>query len=205
MTQQLPPSSPNPFEGHHIEPLQEPRPSFFWRFLSETVQTLALAAVLFLAINFVSARIRVDGQSMQPNFHDGDYVIVNRLAYRFGEIQRGDVIVFHSPLNGGQEDLIKRVIGLPGDRLKIENGVVFINGNPVLEDYVEEQPYGDMAEITVPEGTVFVMGDNRNDSSDSRSWDSLDIDNIIGKAVFRYWPFDDLGMVEHPQIVLLNP
>jgi signal peptidase I len=141
---------------------------------------------------------------MEPSFHDGDYVIVNRIAYQIGDIQRGDVIVFPYPLNE-EDDYIKRVIGLPGDRVAVYGGVVYVNGDPIEEPYIMEQPRDDKAELIVPEGYVFVMGDNRNASSDSRSWGPLQVEKIIGKAVFRYWPFTDLGIVDHYELVHASP
>lgn len=198
------PSEISPLDRQNVVALDRPVPSPARRILSETIQTIGLALLLFLLINFLSARIRVDGNSMEPTFHDGDYVIVNKLAYRMGEIERGDVVVFPFPLNR-EEDFIKRVIGLPGDRVSILDGTVYLNGAPIVEEYLSEQPQGDMAEIIVPQGYVFVLGDNRNDSSDSRVWGPLNIEDILGRAVFRYWPFADIGAVEHPQIALLAP
>lgn len=183
---------------------EDSRPSAFRRILSEAIQTIGLALLLFLIINFLSARIRVDGRSMEPTFHDGDYVIVNRLAYRFGELQRGDVVVFPFPLNG-EEDFIKRIIALPGDRIAIRNGALFLNGAVIEEDYLEVPPRGDMEEMIVPAAHVFVMGDNRNDSSDSRIWGPLISSEIIGKAVFRYWPISDIGSVVHSEIARIAP
>jgi signal peptidase I len=187
----------SPLEPQNVVSLAEPKPSGAQRFLIETIETLALALVLFLVINFLTARIRVDGASMEPTFHEGDYVIVNRLAYRTGEIQRGDVIVFPFP-NNPEEDFIKRVIGLSGDTIAIYSGVLYVNDVPLSEPYLMERPLGDLAQLSVPEGHVYVMGDNRNDSSDSRSWGPLAIDVILGKAVFRYWPFEAMGLVDHP-------
>jgi signal peptidase I len=193
-----------PLDRQNVVTIEGRPPSTGRNVLLETLETLALALLLFLAINFVSARIRVDGSSMVPSFHDGDYVIVNRLAYRLGEIERGDVIVFPYPLDP-EEDFIKRVIGLPGDRIAVNGGIVYLNGLPVEEDYIEEPMQASYAEVVVPEGYVFVMGDNRNDSDDSRRWGPLSIDAIIGKAVFRYWPLADAGVVDHPLIASLQP
>lgn len=196
----------SPLDRQNVVSLEaaDSRPSAFRRILSEAIQTIGLALLLFLIINFLSARIRVDGRSMEPTFHDGDYVIVNRLAYRFGELQRGDVVVFPFPLNG-EEDFIKRVIALPGDRIAIRNGALILNGAVIEEDYLEVPPRGDMEEMIVPVEHVFVMGDNRNDSSDSRIWGPLSSDEIIGKAVFRYWPVSDIGSVIHPEIAQVAP
>lgn len=186
-------------DRQNVVSIDTPPPSRARRFLIETLQTIALALFLFLIINSVSARIRVDGNSMQPSFQDGNYVIVNKLAYRDGGLERGDVVVFPFPLNR-EEDFIKRVIGLPGDRVMVIRGDVFINGQRIQEDYLLAEPRGDMEELIVPQGTIFVMGDNRNDSSDSRVWGPLSIDEIIGKAIFRYWPLDGIGTIDHPDI-----
>lgn len=189
----------SPLDRQNVVALDKVQSSPARRILIEAIQTIALALVLFLIINSVSARIRVDGRSMEPSFQDGDYVIVNKLAYRSGELDRGDVIVFPFPLNE-EEDFIKRIIALPGDRLTIVRGDIFLNGNRINEDYLLSDASGDMDEIIVPLGTVFVMGDNRNDSSDSRVWGPLLISEIIGKAVYRYWPFNAIGAVDHPLI-----
>lgn len=198
----IPPKDPDlsPLDRQNVVTLEEAPTSSVRRVLLEVIETIVLALVLFVAINFLTARIRVDGSSMEPSFHDGDYVIVNRLAYRFGEIQRGDVIVFPYPLDE-EDDYIKRVIGLPGDRVGVYGGVVYVNGEPINEPYIFEQPRADEAEMIVPEGYVFVMGDNRNASSDSRAWGPLNIEKIIGKAVFRYWPFTMMGVVDHYDLV----
>ncbi len=204
----LPPSPEHkelgPLDRQNVVALETAPPSQARRILVETIQTIFLALVLFLAINFVSARIRVDGSSMEPTFHDGDYVVVNRLAYKFGAIQRGDVIVFPPPQNK-EVDYIKRVIGLPGDHVSILDGMVYLNNHPISEPYLMEKPVGNYAERVVPEGSVFVMGDNRNHSEDSRVWGFLSIDTIIGKAIFRYWPFNLLGIVQHPLITVPAP
>jgi signal peptidase I len=179
-------------------------PLSFRLVLIETIETLVLALVLFLAINTVTARIQVDGKSMEPSFQHRDNVIVNKLTYRFSELQRGDVVVFpypHSP----EEDYIKRVIGLPGDRLAIRDGQVYINEVPLNEPYIKSPAMADYPETTVPEGKVFVLGDNRNDSSDSRSWGPLPIASILGKAVFVYWPLPQIGTVDQPETVFAAP
>lgn len=198
------PKDVSPLDRQNVVALETAPPSQARRILVETIQTIALALVLFLVINFVSARIRVDGSSMEPTFHDGDYVVVNRLAYKLGDMQRGDVVVFPFP-NQPDVDYIKRVIGLPGDRVAVYNGTVYVNGSPISEDYLLEPSNGNYAERVVPEGSVFVMGDNRNHSDDSRTWGFLVIDDIIGKAVFRYWPLSLMGLVEHPVIAVALP
>ncbi|MEJ5240496.1 MAG: signal peptidase I [Anaerolineales bacterium] len=167
--------------------------------LREALETLALAIVLFLAIEFVSARVRVEGFSMLPTLQNGELVLVSKISYRFGAIQRGDIVVFRHPLNTRQE-LIKRVIGLPGDQVVIENGQLILNGTALVEPYISAPPrYNGRWEV--PPGYLFVLGDNRNDSSDSHSWGLLPIENVIGKAILVYWPFDRMRMLQHPLLV----
>ncbi|MDH5507151.1 MAG: signal peptidase I, partial [Anaerolineae bacterium] len=169
----------------------------------EVIETLILALVLFIVINTVTARIRVDGSSMEPSFHHNDYVIVNKLSYRLGDFERGDVIIFPNPYNP-DEDFIKRVVGLPGDVIQVVDGRLYVNGMMMDEPYLGEPMNKDMSEKVVPEGTLFVMGDNRNDSSDSRAWGPLEIENVLGKAVFVYWPFDGIGLVDDHTVEAAN-
>lgn len=173
------------------------------RFLLDVAETLILAAVLFLGINAISARIRVDGFSMEPTLHDGEFVIVNKLAYRFGDFEHGDVIVFRPPLDPSQE-YIKRVIGLPGDTVKVDNGEVYVNGTEIDEPYVASAP-NYQAEWNVPMDSVFVLGDNRNNSSDSHSWGPVPLENVVGRALFVYWPPRAWGAIEHPLAVGAAP
>lgn len=174
----------------------ETQPSRFRQFLREMAETLLLAFVLFVIINLLTARVRVDGPSMEPSYYHNNRVVVLKVAYMLGDIQRGDVIVFPAPPNP-DEDYIKRVIGLPGDEVMVVDGVVYVNDQPLDEPYINAKPISSMRPLTIPEGMVFVMGDNRNVSSDSRAWGPLPIEDIIGKAVFVYWPFERIGLVEH--------
>jgi len=169
-------------------------------FLLDLLETVILAVVLFFAINTVSARVRVDGFSMVPTLKDGEYVLVSRLAYRGDSLpQRGDIIVFESPQTS-RLDLIKRVIGLPGDTVRISDGVVEINGQVSSEPYIAAPPTY-RGEWTVPAGNLFVLGDNRNDSSDSHAWGLLPLDNVIGKAILVYWPVPEWTLIEHVETV----
>ncbi len=172
-------------------------------FLMDILETLILAVVLFVGINAVSARIRVDGASMEPTMHHNELVVVNRLGYRFGLPERGDVIVFHFPRDPEQE-YIKRVIGLPGDRIAIANGVVMVNEHPLDEPYISAPPRytGDW---TVPADYLFVLGDNRNLSSDSHEWGMLPLDYVIGKAIFIYWPLSEMGTIAHVSLATPIP
>lgn len=170
-----------------------------WQFFLDLLETLLLALILFLIINTLTARVRVEGYSMYPTLDNGQYVLVNRLAYRFDEPQRGDIIVFHNP-NYVKEDFIKRVIGLPGDEIVISNGNVIVNGYQLAEPYIIDAP-SYSGTWRVPEHALFVLGDNRNDSSDSHVWGTLDMDFVIGKAVLVYWPFQDAKVLRHPQLI----
>jgi len=172
--------------------------SGFVRFLLDVLETLVLSILLFVGINAISARIRVDGFSMEPTLHTGEFVIVNKLAYRLGQPETGDVIVFHYPRDPEQE-YIKRVIGLPGDDVKVQNGQVFVNSVPIKEPYIASPPnYQD--EWKVPADSLFVLGDNRNNSSDSHNWGPVPMNYVIGKAVLVYWPPEQWGVIQHPTI-----
>ena len=168
------------------------------RFLLDIFETLALAVVLFLGINTVSARVRVDGFSMIPTLKDGEFVLVSKVNYRFGSVERGDIIVFHFPLDP-QQELIKRVIGLPGDKVRVQNGSVSVNGQVLSEPYIAAAP-AYSGEWVVPEGQLFVLGDNRNDSSDSHSWGFLPLEKVVGKAVVIYWPPPLWEVIKHAKI-----
>lgn len=164
----------------------------------EVLETVALAVVIWLAVNFATARFIVEGSSMEPNFHTGQMLIVSRLVYMFGSPQRGDVIVFQFPGNL-TDDYIKRIIGVPGDTVVIENGKVSVNGAPLNEPYIAKDsgltPF--KGRWVVPADSYFMMGDNRGHSSDSRSWGLLPKKDIIGKAWVSYWPPAFWGIIKH--------
>jgi signal peptidase I len=164
--------------------------------LIDIIETLVISLLLFAVINFVSARIRVESISMRETLLPGDFVLVNKMAYAVGdfttgEIKRGDVVVFDPPF-AAPEPYIKRVIGLPGEVVTIRDGKVYIDDVLMLESYIQSSFYTD-GNWQVPLGEVFVMGDNRNNSSDSRSWGTVPQDNIMGKALFVYWPIEQWG------------
>lgn len=173
----------------------QPRKSGFLRFIKDVLETLVLSIVLFVGVNLISARIRVDGASMEPTLATGEYVIVNRLSYRLGTPQRGDIIVFHPPL-APQEEYIKRVIGLPGDGVEVSNGTVYVNGKPLDETYLKTTT-NYIGTWRVPAGQLFVLGDNRNNSSDSHEWGTIAMDSVVGKAVVVYWPPPDWALISH--------
>ena len=172
------------------------------RFVLDILETLILAVVLFLGINAVSARVRVDGFSMLPTLKDGEFVLVNKLSYRFGAVDRGDIIVFHFPINP-KEELIKRVIGLPGDHVVIQNQQVTVNDQVLNETYIAAEPLYS-GEWTITDGHLFVLGDNRNDSSDSHAWGLLPYENIVGKAVLIYWPPPFWEVIKHNEVFAMQ-
>ena len=146
----------------------------------EIVQTLLMAAVLYFAIDFCIARVRVENISMEPTFTEGELLMVNKLNYKFSEPERGDVVIFEAPVAPGK-DYIKRMIGLPGDVVTVKDGKLYINGELINEPWVHE-PIGYSGEWEVPENQYFVLGDNRNHSSDSHSWGFVPRENLIGNA-----------------------
>jgi signal peptidase I len=175
----------------------------FIRFLVDVLETLVLAVVLFVSINLISARIRVDGDSMNPTLISGEYVIVNRVSYRLGSPQRGDIIVFHFPRDP-REEYIKRVIGLPGDQVEINQGQVYVNGQPLEESYLKVKT-NYSGTWQVPEGQLFVLGDNRNNSSDSHDWGTVPMDYVVGKAILVYWPPPEWGLIDHVPLASAAP
>ncbi len=175
----------------------------FKHFFLDLLETLILAVILFLVINTVSARVRVDGFSMRPTLEDGEFILVNRLAYKFGDPKRGEIIVFRSPVVP-DEDLIKRVIGLPGDEIEVNAGVVYVNGSPLIEPYIAALPIYS-GKWQVVDGYLFVLGDNRNDSSDSHSWGLVPMQNVVGRSILIYWPFNEWDMLNHNIITAMVP
>ena len=176
--------------------------------LYEVVETIILAVIIWLAVNVTTARYVVEGHSMEPNLHTGQFLIVSRLAFMqfgdwlsIGEPQRGDIIVFDYPGNP-TDDYVKRIIGLPGDTVSIsEDGRVVVNGRELVEPYLSTMggvPYrGRTGTWTVSEGEYFVLGDNRNSSSDSRSWGNLNADYVVGQAWVSYWPPKYWSVIPH--------
>jgi signal peptidase I len=169
------------------------------RVLREVLETMIPAVIIALLINLLLAQAtRVYGQSMEPNLHSNQRLVVEKISYnRWWPIrgpQRGDVIVFR--VNADSDLLIKRVIGLPGDRVEIRNGQVFINGQHLDEPYLAPSIYGDYGPVDVPPLYVFVLGDNRGFSNDSRAFGPLSLESVIGRAWFSYWPPEQWGLVQ---------
>jgi signal peptidase I len=168
-------------------PSENPERGSFRRFIKDILEIALISLFLFLSINTISARIRVESVSMQPTLFAGNFVVVNKLSYRFGEPSRGDIIVFRYPPDPELDPYIKRVIGLPGEHVLVEDGKVYINGVRISEPYLKMQTQQG-GEWTVPQDGLFMMGDNRNNSSDSRVWGMVPLENVIGKAFMVYWP-----------------
>jgi len=183
---------------------QDSKPGGLRRFLVDVAETVVLSLLLFMGINAVSARIRIESVSMQPTLYEGYFVIVNKLAYTLGDFSRGDVIVFHYPPDPAREPYIKRVIGLPGDQVSVQDGKVLVNGEPLREPYISAPPLY-AGNWTVPEGSLFVLGDNRNSSSDSHSWGMVPLENVIGKAELVYWPPEEWKLLNQVTAVAAEP
>jgi signal peptidase I len=160
------------------------------RTVLDLLETVALSVILFLGINTITARIRIESISMQPTLYADDLVLVNRLAYKFGSPRRGDIIIFQYPPDPNREPYIKRVIGLPGDHIQVGGGQILINGEVIDEPYLKAEP-NYAGSWVVPKDSLFVLGDNRNRSSDSHSWGMVPMGNVMGKALVLYWPPKD--------------
>jgi signal peptidase I len=167
-----------------------------WLWLVELGETVLPAIVIAVLINlFLAQATRVYGSSMEPNLHTDQRLVVEKISYRLHSPRRGDVVVIRMP-ERGPELLIKRVIGLAGETIEIRSGVVYINEQPLEEDYLVRKASGTYGPTTIPEGHVFVMGDNRGASNDSRVFGPVSLDRVVGRAWVSYWPFDSLGIVQ---------
>jgi len=220
-TDQVTPSSawsaPSPADDQPAPSAIESRGDSARSLVWEIIQTVLLTIAIFLAVRSVVQNFRVEGASMDPTLHTGQYLLINKVLYAradgtllesvvpdrtpqdtpsfiFGGPQRGEVVVFLSP---GQtdKDFIKRVIGLPGETIRIVNGQVFINGKPLDEPYITHHASYDMESKVIPPGNYFVLGDNRPNSSDSHLGWFVPANNLIGKAWVSYWPPTDWGVM----------
>jgi signal peptidase I len=184
------------------EPADSPkrfRRSSCLSFVIDTVETILLALVLFLAINALSARVRVENVSMQPTLLPGEFLLVNRVAYKLADPKIGDIIVFHAP-GVSDIDYIKRIVGRPGDVVTVTNGAVYVNDQVLYEPYIAQAP-SYTGSWVVPENQVFVLGDNRNNSSDSHLWGFVPREDIVGKALLIYWPITRISLLRTTNIV----
>lgn len=165
--------------------------------LREFVETVLFTLLIyFLVRHFLFENYRVVGYSMTPTLEDEQFLVVNKLGYRLHKPQRGDIAVFHDP-RSSERKLIKRVIGLPGEVVEIRQGQVFINEKPLDEPYIQSPGHYSQPPTPIPPDQYFVLGDNRNNSSDSHNWGSLAGEAVVGKAWFSYWPPRTWGVVPH--------
>jgi signal peptidase I len=155
--------------------------------------TLQIAALAFIAIAFFMRVPQVSGLSMAPHIASGEVVLINTLDYRFRAPARGDIIAFRHNSGDSSEVFIKRVVGIPGDRVRIDRGAVYVNGNALREPYVQYADQRSFPERTVPEGSLYVLGDNRAASDDSRFWGFVAKSDVIGKAFAGIWPLPHAG------------
>lgn len=172
----------------------------------DILQTVVLALSIFLVVYFFLVRPhQVRGESMYPSLNDMEYLLTDKVSYRIGVPRRGDIIVFRAPVVPS-EDYIKRIIGLPGERVSVKDGHVYINGEVLREDYLPENLVtsgsfflGEGKEITVPDDEYVVMGDNRPNSADSRRFGTIKRKKIVGRAWVLYWPPSHAGVIRHAE------
>lgn len=177
-----------------------------WNFFLDALETLVISLAIFVLVyQFLFQPHQVDGRSMVPTFHNGDYILTDKISYRFHPPKRGDIIVFHPPMDERVE-YIKRIIGVPGDRVMVKNQKVWLNGKPLDEPYTNDGVTPADAflkeglEVDVPSNNYIVMGDNRLHSSDSRRWGFITGDEIIGRVFFRYFPLNRFGVIKTTEI-----
>ena len=165
--------------------------------LRELVETILFTLLIYFLVRFfLFENYKVIGSSMVPTLEDEQFLVVNKLGYRLGEPQRGDIVVFEDPHNPSRK-LIKRVIGLPGEVIEIQRGEVYIGGQQLAEPYINGPGRYSEPATTIPAGQYYVLGDNRSNSSDSHSWGTLSRESIVGKAWLSYWPPHLWGLVPH--------
>ena len=169
----------------------------------ETLKTLALSAVLAFGVRtFVAEARYIPSTSMLPTLEVNDRLLVEKVGYRFTPPERGEIVVFSATKElkrqGYNQAFIKRVIGLPGETVRVSNGIVYVEGEPLREKYIAEEPDYNFGPVTVPKGHYLVLGDNRNNSYDSHSWGFVPSENIIGRAAIRFWPLNRIGTIEEP-------
>jgi signal peptidase I len=192
------------------------------RLARDLIETVILALLIFVGVRAMVQNFRVEGSSMEGTLHDGQYILVNKAIYFkvdlgfldflpffdagdnpvhhiFRAPRRGDVVVFRFP-NQTDRDFIKRIIGEPGDTVEVKDGLVYVNGGVLKEDYILERPNYTFGPEVVPDGEYFVLGDNRNNSYDSRSWGFVPEEDIVGRAWVSYWPLSNFGLVSDPSV-----
>lgn len=178
-------------------------------FFLDIIETVVIALSIFLIVYlFIMQPHQVNGASMYPTFEHGEYLLTDKISYKRGEPQRGDVVVFKAPEatqcpEGTGCDFIKRIIGLPGDTVEVKNNALYVNGQLLPEEYLPADyvtkpgAYASAGIRTVPQDMYYVVGDNRSHSSDSRTWGPVPYENIVGKVFFRYWPPARAGLIQH--------
>jgi len=174
-------------------------------FVMEILETVVFVGSIFIVTYlFIMQPNQVKGASMEPTFQSGEYIFTSKITYKFRPMQKGDVVIFKSPKNPDIE-YIKRVMGLPGDKVLVQNSEVYINGQQISENYISAKTNlwegGFLKEgvtVTIPDGFIFVMGDNRPRSSDSREFGPIDINSIIGQVFYRYFPSNKIGPINNP-------
>ena len=170
-------------------------------FILDIIQVIVFAIAIFLFIYLLILQPhKIKGQSMEPNFHDGEFLLTDKVSYRFAEPQRGDVIVLKAPPDF-KEEFIKRIIGLPGDKIMVKEGFFYLNGNRLEEKYIDAYTSAgafalEAKEIVVPPGQYFASGDNRGHSFDSRAFGFIAKDKITGRAWLLYWPVNNAGIIK---------
>jgi signal peptidase I len=176
----------------------QPSPENPW---IEAAKTIVTAAILAFGIRtFVAEARYIPSSSMEPTLLINDRLIIEKISYHLHDPKRGDIVVFN-PTKALQERnfkdaFIKRVIGLPGDTIQVKNGIVYVNGGALSENYIAQKPEYNYGPVTVPPGQYLVLGDNRNNSYDSHYWGFVPKDKFVGRAFVRFWPFDRLGMLD---------
>lgn len=160
----------------------------------ELIETVLLTLIVFMLIRSVVRNYKVEGFSMEPTLDNGQYLLVNKGAYWFGQPDLGDIIILRYPLDPNTY-YVKRIIGRPGDTVEVRDGKVFVNGRPLAESYIMAAPDYLYQKQIVPPDDYFVLGDNRNNSSDSHAWGMLPASDVVGKAVLSYWPPKRWGLV----------
>jgi signal peptidase I len=185
-------------EISEIDDTQPPRPSAFATTINWLRDLMLSVVIAVLVILFVYQPVKVEGTSMMPALQDQERIFINKFIYRWGigAVARGDTVVFWYP-NDPSKSYIKRVVGLPGDRIEVLEGAVVVNGNKLREDYVPPAYRDSMSvpPVLVPADHFYVLGDHRSSSNDSRSWGPVHRRHIYGKAVFVYWPLDKMGLL----------
>ena len=165
--------------------------------LRDIIETMVLVAIAFLVVNALIGRFRIEQVSMLPNLHEGEYVIVDKVSYAFRQPERGEIVVLKNP-TPSQPDLIKRIIGLPGETIDVHGGSVYINGQPLAEPYIAQPMVADSGATQLQADQYFVMGDNRNNSEDSRRFGPRAVNDIVGRAWIIYWPPTDWQILARP-------